>query len=277
MLDLITALILELSKSEPPEKLHPTVWFGKIIGFLDRNLPEGVLSGIFPPMITAFFAFILAEIPSLIPEPLSFLLSGYLLYTSISIKSMIEHAERCIKGGRINPNEVRKIVSRDIEGLKEWQMNSAVIESIAENFVDGVLAPLLYYSVFGLHGALIYRAVNTCDAMLGYRTGKYKKFGKVSARLDDIANFLPSRLSLLLYLILSRRAFLCGLRKNPKLNGHSISAMAGLLEVKLEKKGKYTIECGKEPKTEDVVRSIRHFKALSGMAVLSALLAVTLV
>jgi len=277
VLDLIIALFLELLRGEPPEKLHPTVWFGKIIEFLDRNLSGGIFLGILPPAMAVITAFILAEIPSLIPEPASFFLSGYLLYTSISIKSMLEHAGRCIKDGRIDPEEVKKIVSRDIDGMKEWQINSAVIESISENFVDGVLAPLFYYSIFGLHGALVYRAINTCDAMLGYRTGKYERFGKISARLDDIANFLPSRLSLLLYLILSRKAFLCGVRKNPKLNGHSISAMAGLLEVRLEKPGKYSIECGKEPETGDVMRSMKYFRALSGMAVLSALSAVMLV
>ncbi len=271
MLELLIALAFEMVKSEPPEKVHPTVWFGKIVEFLDNKLPESVFYGIIPPLTTIVFAIILSSIPPLTPYPVSILLSGYLLYSSISIKSMLEHAEACIKGGKINPDGLKRIVSRDLSNMKEWQMNSAVIESVAENFVDGVLAPLLYYSIFGLHGALVYRAINTCDAMIGYRKGKYEKFGKVTARLDDLANFLPSKLSLLLYMILSKKAFICGLKKNPKLNGNSISAMAGLLGVNLEKPSHYTIECGKDPGIEDVKRAIKFFKVLSGMAVILSL------
>ncbi len=272
MIELVTAIIFELIRSEPPEMVHPTVWFGKIIKVLDRFMPGTVVFGVIPPLATTIFAFILAEIPSMIPKPLSYILAGYLLYTSISIRSMLEHAERCVEGGRINLMEVKKIVSRDLNDAEEWMMNSAVIESMAENFIDGVLAPLLYYSVFGIHGALIYRAINTCDAMLGYRKGRYERFGKISARLDDLANLIPSRVSLILYLILSKRAFFCGMRKNPKFNGHSVSAMAGLLGVRLEKTGYYTIDCGKDPETGDVKKAMKSFTALSGMAVLSALL-----
>ncbi len=272
MLELVVAIILEMIRSEPPEKIHPTVWFGRMAEFLDRKLPEGIFSGALVPVSAISAAIILAEIPNFIPSPISALLSGYLLYTTVSIKSMLEHAEFCIKNGRINPDGLKRIVGRDLSSLKEWQMNSAVIESIAENFVDGVLAPLFYYSIFGLHGALVYRAINTCDAMIGYRKGKYEKFGKVAARLDDAVNFLPCRLSLLLYLVLSRKAFICGLKKNPKLNGSSISAMAGLLGVKLEKTGHYTIDCGKEPEIEDVRRAMRYFTSLSGMVVLAVLL-----
>ena len=272
MFELIVAMVFEAIRSEPPEKIHPTVWFGKIAEFLDKKLPEGVFYGISVPFSAVIAAIILAEIPGLLPYPASILLSGFLLYTTVSIKSMLEHAQACIKDGKIDPDGLKRIVSRDLSSLKEWQMNSAVIESIAENFVDGVLAPLLYYSIFGLHGALIYRAVNTCDAMIGYRKGRYEKFGKASARLDDVINFIPSRISLFYYLILSRRAFVCGVRLNPKLNGSSVSAMAGLLGIKLEKPGYYRIDCGKEPEMNDVKKAMSYFKVLSGMAVLSALL-----
>ncbi|NOY12071.1 MAG: cobalamin biosynthesis protein CobD [Archaeoglobi archaeon] len=270
VLELPVAIAFELIRSEPPPRAHPTVWFGRLISFLDKRLPRNAYAGILPPLLTASLAIALSLIPSALPWPLDLLLSGYLLYCSISIRSMVEHALACLAGGAVVRERVRLIVSRDLDGLEDWQVVSAVIESVSENFVDGVLAPLLYYAIFGLPGALVYRAINTCDAMLGYRNERYREFGRVSARLDDLLNLIPSRLSLLLYAILSRRAFSCGLR-SPKLNGHSISAMAGLLGVRLEKPGSYRIECGREPEVGDIERCVRYFTALSGMAVILAL------
>ena len=277
MLEIIIAIVLELIRAEPPEKIHPTVWFGRIAGYLDQILPPSVIAGIVPPLITSALALLLSLSALALPDPVKTLVSGFLLYSTISVRSMIEHARACIVEGRIAPERLRMIVSRDVESLEEWQRRSAVIESVAENFVDGVLAPLFYYSIFGLPGAMIYRAVNTCDAMLGYRHGRYERFGKVSARLDDFLNLIPSRLSLALYAVLSRKSLWCGIRMNPKLNGHSISAMAGLLGVVLEKPGSYTVSCGRKPEIEDVEKCLKYFTALSGMAVISAALARMLV
>lgn len=272
MIELFLALIFEFIRGEPPSKLHPTVWFGRIIEVLDKKLPAGVLYGAIPPLAVVLTALALYGLTVIFPDPIKLLLTSYLLYTTFSIKSMIEHAKACISGDKIVSERLKMIVSRNVDELEEWEKCSAVIESVSENFVDGVLAPLFYYGLFGLPGALVYRAINTCDAMLGYRYGKYEKFGKVSAKLDDALNYTPSRLSLLFFFILNRNAFYCGLRMNPKLNGHSISAMAGLLRVKLRKPGSYTIDCGKKPDVEDIEKSIFYFKLLSGMAVISAVL-----
>lgn len=273
MLEIIIAIILELIRAEPPERVHPTVWFGRIAGYLDRVLPSSVIAGIFPPLISSALALLLTLVAFSLPDPAKTFVSGFLLYSTISVRSMIEHARACIVEGKIDPDKLRMIVSRNVDDLEEWQRCSAVIESVAENFVDGVLAPLFYYSIFGLPGAMVYRAINTCDAMLGYRHGRYERFGKVSARLDDVLNFIPSRLSLILYAVLNRNSFWCGIRMSPKLNGHSISAMAGLLGVMLQKPGSYTINCGRKPEIKDVERCLRYFTALSGMAVILAVLA----
>ena len=277
MIELLIAIIFEVVRAEPPEIVHPTVWFGRIAEFFDSKLPESIPAGLIPPFITSLLAFFLSLIPNLLPEHFGLLLKGYLIYTTISIHSMIEHAEMCIENGDVSPEKLGMIVSRDVKSLNYWQRCSAVIESVSENFVDGVMAPLFYYAIFGLPGALVYKAVNTCDAMLGYRKGRYEKFGKPSARLDDLLNLIPSRLSLFFYAMVSLKAFLCGLKKSPKLNGHSISGMAGLLGVRLEKPGYYVIDCGEKPEIKDVVKSLRYFKLFSGMAVLSALLARMLV
>ncbi len=271
-IELVLAVLFEFVSSEPPNAIHPTVWFGKIIDFLDKKLPPTILSGSIPVIATVSFAVLLSFLPRFIPFPFNVFLSGYLLYSTFSVRSMIEHARNCISGGTIIRENVQMIVSRNTKGLSEAQLCSAVIESVSENFVDGVIAPLFYYILFGLAGAMAYRAVNTCDAMLGYRKGRYERFGKVSARIDDLLNFIPSRLSLLFYALFSFRALIYGIKMNPKLNGNSISAMACLLGVTLEKPGEYKIDCGRDAEIRDVLESIRFFKVFSAIAVIATVL-----
>jgi len=197
------------------------------------------------------------------------LLEIYLLFTSISIRDMVDHARRTVRDGKVMREEVQKIVSRDTSNLKEHELSSAVIESIAENFVDGVFAPLFYYTLFGIHGAVIYRAVNTCDSMIGYRTERYEYFGKFCARLDDVLNYIPSRLSILLFLLLKPGAFKVVRRWNVKINGYPISAMAGVLNVTLIKPGRYEIRAGRLPNPNDVYRAIDVYVKLCIAAVIA--------
>lgn len=265
MIELPLALLFEAIKSEPPEKVHPSVAFGKLMGFFYSIFPKTKLFGFVSLMIVVAFAFFLSTLPNQLPSPAKEILAAYLLYSSISVRSMVEHARNCLRNGRIVREEVAKIVSRDVSSLSDSKLSSAVIESVAENFVDGVLAPLLYYALFGIGGALIYRAVNICDAMVGYKDEKFKDFGYFSAKLDDLLNFAPSRISPLLY---SPKVVNCAFKKNPKLNGHSIAAMACYLKLKLTKVGSYVIDAGREPEVGDVNRSLRVFIRLSAEAVL---------
>jgi adenosylcobinamide-phosphate synthase len=184
---------------------------------------------------------------------------------------MILHAKACVDKGKVSAEGVQKIVSRDTSSLSEPQLCSATIESIAENFVDGVFAPLFYFSIFGLPGAVIYRAVNVCDAMVGYRNEKYEFFGKFAAKLDDVLNYVPARLSLLLFEFFKSGAIRYGIEKNVKLNGCAIAAMSYILGVRLEKPGYYSLE-GKNPDVSDVMMAIEYFKKLSILAVLTALM-----
>jgi adenosylcobinamide-phosphate synthase len=270
---LFAAVILDLVAGEPPNRIHPTVWFGKTIGFFDckwkrRNPALDFTSGFFSVMFVILLAFLLASLPALLPSPINYVLGAYFLFSSISIRSMVDHAKITIKNGQILPEKVQMIVSRDTSKLNQAQLSSAVIESVAENFVDGVLAPLFYFAIFGLHGALIYRAINVCDAMVGYKDAKYIYFGKFAARLDDAANFLPARISALLFTVL-KPSCIATIRKyrGIKLNGgYPISGMAGVLGVKLEKPGYYVIN-GKEPGVRDVVRSIGVYWKLCALAI----------
>lgn len=263
---LTLAVLLDRIFKEPPIFAHPVVWFGKIVSFFQRIFEKvekkgkilHFLLGFVLTALLILFAILLAKIP--FSQPFQFIWHLYLLFSSISIWSMVEHAENCIKKG-FDPAEVQKIVSRDTKKLSKPQLRSAVIESTAENFVDGVFAPLFYFSLFGIAGAVVYKAINTADAMVGYR-GRYEYFGKLAARLDDLLNFIPARLSLLFFEILKPGSFVYGIKNRVKLNGCTISAMSYLLEVKLEKPGYYSLP-GRDPEDYDVLRALKVFKVLS--------------
>ena len=269
---LLLAIILDLILAEPPSLIHPVVWFGKVIGFFDsrwkrRNLLD-VAAGAFSTLAVIIFALALSRIPSLLFQPLYVVASAYLLFSCISIRSMVDHAKGTISNG-INAERVQMIVSRDTSRLNNHQLCSAVIESVAENFVDGVLAPLFYFSLFGLSGAVVYRAINVCDAMIGYRTPSYERFGKFAARIDDVVNFIPARFSVLLFALLNPKA-LKAYRYSIKLNGHAIVAMAHTLAVTLEKPGYYTVNAGRLPGKEDIEGAISIYWKLSFISVVIA-------
>lgn len=272
---LILAVSLDLIFAEPPLFLHPVVWFGKIVGFFKKFFNAVERRSNFIQFIYGFiavstvltFAYILVLLP--IPQPLQFVWHVYLLFSAISIKSMIQHAESCLRTN-FDPHEVQKIVSRDTTKLNDPQLRSAVIESTAENYVDGVFSPLFYFSLFGIAGAVVYRAINLCDSMIGYR-GRYEFFGKFAARLDDVANFIPERIALIFFEIFKKGAFSYGIKNKVKLNGCTISAMSYVLGAKLEKPGYYSLP-GRDATDEDVQMAIKIFKKLSLMAVIFACL-----
>jgi adenosylcobinamide-phosphate synthase len=146
---------------------------------------------------------------------------------------------------------LRSLCSRDPNELDEPLLVAAAVESVAENSSDSVVAPLLFYALFGLPGAVFYRAVNTLDSMIGYH-GRYEYFGKASARLDDLFNYVPARLTALALLFGGalcrcdvRRGVFVLLRDGDKTEspnaGRPMAAMAGLLDVQLEKVGHYRL------------------------------------
>ncbi len=130
------------------------------------------------------------------------------------------------------------LVSRDTKEMSESDVYKAAIETYAENLSDGVIAPLFYLLLFGLPGIVVYKAVNTMDSMVGYRNEKYENYGKAAAILDDILNFIPSRLTAILIMLVGKQknpfAFYEDGEKHDSPNaGHPITAMAMVLGVKL--------------------------------------------
>jgi adenosylcobinamide-phosphate synthase len=170
---------------------------------------------------------------------------------------------------------LRSLCSRDPSDLDDAALLAAVIESLAENVCDSFIAPLCYWILFGVSGAMGYRAVNTLDAMIGYRE-RFEFVGKTAARLDDLANWVPARLTAIFLLLaggLTGKNVAEGWRvlrrdgaKTPSPNGgRPMAVMAGLLGVALEKKGVYLLGDSQEPLTPQKVRQAWHLVLVTGM------------
>jgi len=195
-----------------------------------------------------------------------------------------ERVRRDIESGRADAarEQVRSLVSRDTSKLDSSLLAAATIESLAENASDSFIAPLFYYHLFGIVGAYAYRAVNTMDSMLGYH-GRYEYLGKIPARLDDLLNFIPARLTAWLIVLASKIARADApharriLRRDHALTaspnaGYPMSAMAGALDVRLEKRGRYSLnESGRAPEPLDIARATRIVTAALGVATVVSL------
>jgi adenosylcobinamide-phosphate synthase len=218
---------------------------------------------------------LLEEMLARLPAPLGWLAEAGLLKMMFSLGGLAGAAgevETALEAEDL-PKARRLVhwhlVSRDTSALGESQVVAATIESVAENTSDGVVAPLFYYALSGLPGALAYRFINTNDAMLGYRDITYEWLGKIPARLDDLANLLPARITAGLITLAAAlvgedaarawRAWRRDAGKTASPNaGHPMSAMAGALGVELEKVGHYQLGTGGRPPARgDIKRAVR--------------------
>jgi adenosylcobinamide-phosphate synthase len=175
------------------------------------------------------------------------------------------------------------LVSRPTEDLDAGHVASATVESVAENLTDAYAAPVAFFLAFGLPGAALYRAVNTADAMIGYRDGPLEYFGKVAARLDDVLNVLPARLAALAIVAAAPLAGASAggawrmLRRDRARTaspnaGWTMSAVAGALGVTLEKLGAYRLGDGRLPRSTDIARAVRLVR-VAGALTTGALIA----
>lgn len=290
------ALALDLLLREPPARFHPVVWIGKAISLLDRRLPQSsntkaLVSGSFMAGLVSVLAGGIAWLAMVgLKEigPLAYLVGGaILLKTTFAVKGLAQAANttsEAMETERLEEarDSLLSLVSRDAQALASPQVAAAAVESVAENTTDSYIGPWLAFAIFGLPGAFAYRAVNTLDSMVGYR-GKYEYFGKASAKLDDIVNVIPARISAVLILV---AGFLSGLSvkggwsvmitarnltASPNA-GWTIGAMSGLLGVVLEKPDQYRIgDSGREPDASDIGRSVRVAYVVAALGVLLAL------
>lgn len=301
---------MDLLVGDPHSIFHPIVWIGKLIALLDRKLlgeiPEdrrdpdtrdraaerrkGTLLVLIVIIVTAaatsavmYAAYRISPAAGVIAEAV---LTCFLLaQTSLRRESMKVYRELrngSLEGAR---KAVSMIVGRDTEALDEEGVTKAAVETVAENFSDGVIAPMLYAAIGGPVAGMIYKAVNTMDSMIGYRNDRYMWFGSTAARLDDAANYIPSRISAVLLIICSafcgkdfdaERAFCIWKRDRNKHKSPNAaqteSAAAGSLGIQLAGDASYFGRVVRKPfigdrtreaEAEDIVRMNRLMSAAS--------------
>lgn len=219
---------------------HPVIIMGDYIKWFEKkfyknNIFIGAILTTTLILITWFSITLMSYSVNTLPSYFSLTLSALFASTTIASNMLYASVQDIIK----NPHHIKYLVSRDTKELSRSDINKASIETYAENLSDGVIAPLFYMLLFGLEGAFVYKAINTLDSMVGYRNQRYEKFGKISAMVDDVANYLPARITALLIGLLmgSSKAFLLfykyGKKHDSPNAGHPISAMALAIDVKL--------------------------------------------
>ena len=279
-----TALLLDAVFGEPPEAVHPIVLMGRGISAFEkralrivsprpRRLAGIVLAFSVPSLVFVSTRKILGAVPG---RP-RWMIGTTLIFTTLSMRGLAEAAkdvERGLREGRLVEARtlLRHLVGRDTDDLSESEVCRAAVESVAENTSDGIVAPMLYGLLLGAPGALAYKAVNTLDSMVGYRQLPYAELGWASARLDDLANLAPSRITMLCSAVISGRplrTLLIALRYGPLTAspnaGVAEAAFAGALGVRLGGANAYggvrregpVLGDGRLPVPEDIRRAVR--------------------
>jgi len=287
---LALAVALDLLVGDPPNRWHPVAWLGRLItvgrAWAPRAPEDLALYGTFLILIVAGLAAGVALVAQALlgelPGPAAPLAQAWLLKCSFSLRGLFTAVElvrghlvaRDLDGAR--RQVAWHLVSRDTTGLDQDAVASAAVESLAENLTDGVVAPLCFYVVGtalggvagGLALAWAYRAVNTADAMIGYRRDELEYLGRATARTDDVANYVPARLAAA---ALVAGAWLVresaegaarvlrrdGRRTESPNAGLTMAAMAGALGVTLEKHGHYHLGAGPPPDPAAIDRAMR--------------------
>ncbi len=293
---LLFAIVIDLVIGEPPNRFHPVVWIGHLITALRRWAPRQGRVGaclyggtimLISGAVVLGLGVLLQQLLDKLPWLLSCVIEAAILKTCFSWRGLAV-AAREVQQALIQQDlpQARHLlswhlVSRDTTRLNASEVSAATIESVAENASDSLVAPLFYYAIGGVPYALLYRLINTADAMLGYRDPEREWLGKIPARLDDLVNIIPARLTAWLIVavaLLPRfgvketwRVWRRDAKQTASPNaGHPMSAMAGALGVELVKIGHYHLGGGLKPPVQtDITRSI---VILYGIAILAVML-----
>ena len=209
---LLAGWLLDLVLGDPSWLPHPVVGFGKMIAFCERRWNKGSyrkLKGALVAVCLIAGVFILTlsiiHLPSSIIHLPSSIISALLIFYCLAgttlireVRAVFRAVDRSLEEGRV---QVARIVGRDTSELSAQEVRTAALETLAENLSDGVIAPLFWLAILGVPGMLAYKMVNTLDSMIGYKTERYKDFGCWAAHIDDIANYIPARLTALLMVL----------------------------------------------------------------------------
>jgi len=218
---------------------------GDLIAFLERvfykpSFWRGVLVVVLTLGIVGGIAIAFEIYLDLLPELIRIILASLLASVFVAHRMLRDEVSKIAKLDSLDEQResIAMLVSRDTKEMSQSDVYKAAIETYAENLSDGVVAPLFYLLLFGLPGIIIYKTINTMDSMIGYKNDRYREFGKAAAKLDDIANFIPSRLTALLIMALGKQRGLFDFYKDGAKHaspnaGHPITAMALVLGVKL--------------------------------------------
>jgi adenosylcobinamide-phosphate synthase len=291
----LVAVGLDLAVGDPGNRLHPVAWLGRLIALGRRRLCVGsgtvlllkgaVLTAAAAAAATAAgWGVTRVAVHAGAAEPL---VLGAALWLLLSLRGLFAAALEVARHldaadlAAARRSLARHLVSRSTADLDAAHVASGAVESVAENLTDSYAAPLVFFLVFGLPGAALYRAVNTADAMIGYREGALEHFGKAAARLDDVLNLVPARVAALAIVAAAAlgpgraRAAWSALVRDRTITaspnaGWTMSAIAGALELTLEKPGAYRLGDGRPPAAIDIRR------AVTIVATAAALLTVTL-
>lgn len=275
------ALAIDLALGEYPARLHPVVWMGRVLSLLERAAPAsgrarqlawGALVAVGVPGLFAAGAFALAAATRRLGWA-GVPLAALALKSTFALRALGDAGRRvhdALREGDLSRARegLGSLCSRDPSRLGPPELAAGAVESLAENASDSVIAPLFWFALLGLPGAFAYRAANTLDARIGYH-GRFEWLGKPAARLDDLWNLAPARLTALLLLaagllagadvrggarVLRRDG---GATESPNA-GRPMAAMAGLLGVALEKPGHYRLGGGAGPPCAASIESAWH-------------------
>lgn len=251
-ISLLIGWMLDLLIGDPIRLPHPIVWFGKMIAFLEHRLNKGTrrklkgaLTALFLVGVVFLVTWGIRYLFSPYPSYLTILFDAIIIFYCLAGTTLIREVlavfralERSLDEGR---QQVARIVGRDTTELSAQEVRTAALETLAENLSDGVIAPLFWFALLGTPGMLAYKMVNTLDSMIGYQTERYRDFGCWAAHLDDIANYLPARLTAFLMILSQGNCFSpslyrfvwCNGKKHASPNsGYPEAALAGILNCR---------------------------------------------
>ena len=247
ILPLLLGWLLDFIFGDPSRLPHPIVWFGKMISWGEHRLNHGAhrmaKGAVMAVCFILLVFFLLWGFKRLVPNTILWLiLDTVIIFYCLAGTTLIREVrevflalDRSLEEGR---RQVARIVGRDTSQLSAQEVRTAALETLAENLSDGVIAPLFWFALLGTPGMLAYKMVNTLDSMIGYRTERYKDFGCWAAHIDDVANYIPARLTALLMVIASGRLSLLKFvwkngRKHASPNsGYPEAALAGILNCR---------------------------------------------
>ena len=306
LLAIILAYLLDLVLADPYWMPHPVRGMGKLVKYLEKRLrrksvPAEVLAGTVLAItvvglvyLGSFFAIRFAEH---VNRWAGFAISTVLIFTTLSTRSLDKEARsvyHSLKLGSINNarKKLALIVGRDTQTLDQDEIIRATVETVAENSVDGIISPLFYAALGGAPLAIAYKAINTLDSMVGYKNERYLYFGHFSAKLDDLANYIPARLTTLLVplasLILRKRALSAlhtilrdGKKSSSPNAGIPEAGFAGALGIELGGVNYYQQERISKPilgieikqrEKKDIIEAINLMWVISGITFLGVVL-----